>query len=357
MKKIYVNGVGLTSKNIYGLQRYTYELMQELDHIVKKDTIEVLLPKPPEREISFENIYVRRLYEEDFLNKKPKYWSTLGFRKYVKKEKGISMELALNLPLLGADIVAIHDCIQEKFKENCDSLHLKFERYFYFVKTFINLKFSKEVITVSEFSKNDICQIYKIKKDKISVIYNSWQHFDRFGVNANILNELNLEKGKYCFSLGSKYYHKNFKWIIAAAKQNPQLKFIVTGNNPMTKDHLMEEADQVDNIIFTGYLCDESIKALMTFCKVFIHPSFYEGFGIPPLEAMSTGARCIVSNASALPEIYGNSVWYIDPNKYDNIDIEKIMQAEIEDNKNVLNRFAWKKSAEKLYEVIKRHQD
>ena len=77
--------------------------------------------------------------------------------------------------------------------------------------------------------------------------------------------------------------------------------------------------------VVTGALSDEEIKALMRHCKASIQPSFYEGFGIPPMEAMSVGADCIVSNASSLPEVYKNSVWYIDPHDYDSIDLDKIM--------------------------------
>ena len=88
-------------------------------------------------------------------------------------------------------------------------------------------------------------------------------------------------------------------------------------------------------------------------CKAFIHPSLYEGFGLPPLEAMSVGARCIVSNVSSLPEIYGRSVWYIDPYNYNEINLGKIMMEEIEDNTVVLNKYSWNKSAELFYKTIK----
>jgi glycosyltransferase involved in cell wall biosynthesis len=106
-------------------------------------------------------------------------------------------------------------------------------------------------------------------------------------------------------------------------------------------------------VIFTGYLSDEEIKALMNHCKVFVQPSLCEGFGIPPMEAMSVGANCIVSNRASLPEVYLNSVWYIDPEDYDNINIDKIMQSSKNDNDVILNLYSWKKSALELFNYLK----
>lgn len=105
---------------------------------------------------------------------------------------------------------------------------------------------------------------------------------------------------------------------------DPQYFFVVTGAKQVVTDTSFE-GDIPENMVFTGYLSDEEIKALMRHCKASIQPSFYEGFGIPPMEAMSVGADCIVSNASSLPEVYKNSVWYIDPHDYDSIDLDKIM--------------------------------
>jgi glycosyltransferase involved in cell wall biosynthesis len=157
--------------------------------------------------------------------------------------------------------------------------------------------------------------------------------------------------GKYFFALGSRSYHKNFKWIVEAAKQNPQYRFVVSGTNSLsTSDTALDT--KLDNLIYAGYLSDEQVKALMTHCKAFLQPSLYEGFGIPPLEAMSTGARCIVSNTTSLPEIYGDSVWYIDPLDYQDINIDKIMSGKIEDNYEVRNKYSWRRSACKLYALM-----
>ena len=90
----------------------------------------------------------------------------------------------------------------------------------------------------------------------------------------------------------------------------------------------------------------------MMYCIAFIQPSFSEGFGIPPLEAMSLGCKLIVSNSTCFPEIYGNAVCYINPFKYDDINMEKILKQRVSDGNIILSRYSWKQSAEQLIAII-----
>ena len=139
--------------------------------------------------------------------------------------------------------------------------------------------------------------------------------------------------------------------MISAAKQSPNKTFVISGSTNFEGNAGSESIPE--NVIFTGYLTDEEIKSLMANCTAFIQPSIIEGFGIPPMEAMSAGANCIVSNTSSLPEIYRNSVWYIDPLNYENINLEDIMANEIESKDLILNRFSWEKSSLKLNSLIR----
>ena len=101
-----------------------------------------------------------------------------------------------------------------------------------------------------------------------------------------------------------------------------------------------------------GYVSDEEAKALMIHCKAFLFPTFYEGFGMPPMEALSCGARAIVSDTPTMNEVYGNTVYYINPNNA-NVDLEKLVMTKVEPAENVLSRFSWRKSAEMFYDTIK----
>jgi glycosyltransferase involved in cell wall biosynthesis len=91
------------------------------------------------------------------------------------------------------------------------------------------------------------------------------------------------------------------------------------------------------NVIFLGYLDDEKVKALMERCRAFILPSYYEGFGLTPLEALSCGSQIIISNAASLPEIYGKTAHYIDPYSI-NIDLEQLLKEPVESPDKIIKK-------------------
>lgn len=357
MKTVYINGFSLAAKELYGIQRFTYETLRELDGMIEKGSLAVLVPADCEKDFGFKNISVIKTtmhtVEKKLLVKiKKRLWAYFGCPAYAKLHGGLSMDLLLTFPWLSCDIFAFYDCIFEKVDRNFVTVSDKLKRKIHMMLTRRNLKHCKAVITISKYSRKDIMECYHIPKKKIAIVYTSWEHFNRVVPDESVIERLGLKKGSYCFSLGSRYYHKNFKWVVAAAKQNPQYVFVVSGSDILSSSDSQLNDERPDNLIFTGYISDEEVKALMSNCKVFIQPSLYEGAGMPPMEAMSTGARCIVSNRTSLPEYYGDSVWYIEPEKYDGIDIDEIMKAEIEDNSKVLERFSWKRSAIRLNKVI-----
>lgn len=164
------------------------------------------------------------------------------------------------------------------------------------------------------------------------------------------ISRWNYDDSKMC-SLSPQ---KNFVWIMEVAKRNPQCQFVITGKAEGFT-HLGADDLKTDNLHFTGYLKDGEIKSLMQHCRAFIHPAIYEGFGIPPLEAMSCGAELILSPATCLPEVYEKSAHYIDPYNYD-VDLDALLKEPIEDSQKILDKYDWAKEAEKLYEVLKEIQ-
>lgn len=358
MKTVYINGSTLAADELYGIQRFTYELLRELDRFVPKGSVELLVPFDCKKDFGFKNITVTLIEgihsKRSGLADKLRYrlWNLFGFPMYAQRRGGLSMDLLLTFPLIRCDIFALYDCIFERVERDFDTPKAKLKRALHILLTRIGLNRSRAVITISKNSKRDIMEYYRIPSKKIAIIYTAWQHMDRVTADDSVLERLGLERGSYCFSLGSRHYHKNFRWVAAAARQNPQYTFVVSGSELLnTSDRDLDEG-KPDNLIFTGYISDEEVKALMAGCRVFIQPSLYEGAGMPPMEAMSTGAKCIVSNVTSLPELYKGSVWYIDPLKYDGIDIDAIMTGGIEDNRRVLELYSWRRSARKLYAVI-----
>ena len=110
-----------------------------------------------------------------------------------------------------------------------------------------------------------------------------------------------------------------------------------------------------ENVYMLGYITDEDACSLMKNCRAFIFPSLYEGFGLPPLEALALGADVIASNTTSLPEVLGRSVHYIDPNDY-NVSLDKLLTETIDSPNEALSRFSWKKSSERLLGIIKEYR-
>ncbi len=353
MKKIVINGSGLIGTEIYGVQRVTLEILKELDEIVEEGQVEVIVPSDGFYYKKFKNIQVKKV---DIFSKMTKIkkmlWDLFVFPIVAKKECSLTVDFMLGLPIVPLDVVMIHDCISELFVQNSVTLKSKISRLLYMFRVFVNVYFCKKVLTVSECSKKDIIKIYGVNGKKIDVIPLGWQHFNNIAFDDDVLDEFNLVPGKYFFSLGSRYKHKNFRWIISAAWNNDDYKFVITGTSSLNKSDAYLNKKIPNNLVFTGYLSDEKVKTLMKYCKAFIQPSLYEGFGIPPMEAMSVGARCIISKTGSLPEIYKDSVWYIDPNDYDKNNLDVIMNEKIRPNKFVLKKYDWKITAKKIKEIL-----
>ena len=105
----------------------------------------------------------------------------------------------------------------------------------------------------------------------------------------------------YVFALGSMAPHKNYKWIVEAAKKNPDIIFAVAGGKELTTFGTGGEIEEGNNLLYLGYISDEEAKALMINAMAFLFPSLYEGFGIPPFEAMAVGTEVIASRSLLAP--------------------------------------------------------
>ena len=348
------NGGTLANKRRFGIQRYTLELLKQLDNRVKPNEVCLVIPRRHSEALCFSNIRIIELPgSTDGLLGKIK-WNHFTFPRFAKRN-GIGVDLLLALPLPGCDVVCIHDCITELFPENRKGIKGALSRQFYMRKVRRALKTSSVVLSVSHSAARDISRYYAIPEKSIRVVPNGWQHMLQIKQDNTILSRLGLNAGEYFFALGSRYAHKNFQWITEAAVQNPHESFVVTGTSSFSKNDGADDSGDIPNVIFTGYLTDEEIKALMVSCRAFIQPSFNEGFGIPPLEAMSVGADCIVSDIPVFHEIYGESVWYFDPHSYGDIDVDSILSdLRPTPATSVLQKYSWEKSATVLLEELRR---
>jgi glycosyltransferase involved in cell wall biosynthesis len=348
LKTILINGYFLCRK-ITGVERYAYEITSRLDKLCKSDEIAIIVPVDAVNIPKYENIRIIRhgktvqhiLWQMFTLQ-----WFLITHREYTVLEFGNTA-----LPF-APGIVFLHDIYCEffpkDFKRKRDKIARAYNRWQYRLIA----KHSKHIVTVSNFSKNQIIQYCKAKPENISVIYNGWNHFRNIKAEYSIFNDFPALSKPFFFSLGSLSKRKNIKWIIEYAQRNPDSLFAISGVSLPTV-----KADELDNstpqnIILFGYLDDSKVKALMEKCKAFILPSYYEGFGIPPLEALSCGAQIIVAKAASLPEIYGNTAHYIDPFNTD-VDLDALLSEPVEKPDAILAKYSYDTSACLVYNLIK----
>lgn len=347
MRKYAINGRFLVRKQT-GQERFAQELTRELDNISQNGEISLIVPAYAKNIPPYKNIKVIK-----YGNIKSHFWEQINFYHYIKKHKLTSINLTTTCPLFSPDIVCLHDaCIFEIKDLLTQNLYGKLSTFWHKIIFRFAAKKAIKILTVSNYSKNKLIHYLHVNPNRIEVIYNAWQHFNRIQKDDNILTKLpsHIIPKQYFLALSSLTPQKNFIWIKEVAKRNPNEQFVICGSaEGFTK--LGEQDLKTDNLYFTGYLTDGEIKSLMTNCKAFIHPAIYEGFGIPPLEAMSCGAPLIISTATCLPEIYENSVHYIDPFDY-NINLDNLLAQKIESPDIILKKFNWRQEAEKLYRLL-----
>lgn len=342
------------SEYTVGVQRYAMQLLLELDRRLDAgeitDQIILLVPENASWTSPFQKIQVVRKGSNE--NKIKKYiWQQWVFPRFVRSQKAVGIDLTLALPVWGCDVYAIHDCIVEKYPENLAD-HKLFRRLYLAKLHLIAKRRHCRFLTVSECSKKDIISYYHIEPDRIDVVPDGWEHMQAIEPDMTIFDRIpEIKEGHYFFSLGSKYRHKNIRWILQAARRNPETYFVITGSNAFSREHEHLETEKPDNVIFTGYLSDGEMKALMAHCRALIQPSFYEGFGIPPLEALSLGKDIIIAKASCFPEIYGETAYYIDPTDAD-IDLETLLSQRKASPTQVLERYSWHRAAALLMEAL-----
>lgn len=349
MSCIYVNGRFLTQP-ITGISRFAYEICKELSKIIK---LTIIVPKN-----SIQSSYdITGLNIVEFGRLKSHFWEQISLPLFLRNKKNY---ILLNLSGLGpvickSKITTIHDV---SFLYNPKWFSLP---YYIFYKTVTPLiiNTSLHLLTVSEFSKAEILKYYRCDSDKISIIYNAVD-FSFFKESKDISHpQLNS-----FLTVGSIDPRKNLVRLIKAF-QNPilkdyELRIIGSKNKIFNDTHLNESILVNDNIRFLGRLSDSEMINEYKKTSLFISASLYEGFGIPPLEALTLGCNVAVSDIPVYHEVFNEAVHYINP-KNENEMAKDIIRA-FKSGKGhkttiidfITNKYSWTKSALELKKIIEK---
>lgn len=289
---------------------------------------------------------------------------------FFKESADVSMFFNFFLPpiLKGKKVVVVYDTVINDFPETVkarNKLLLKLN-----VKR--SIRQADMVITISEFSKQQIIRHYRKDEKQITVIScaadrNKYYPIDGF-VMPTAVKECYGIPDRYYLYLGTLEPRKNITRLIEAyaeaLKTDASLpKLVLAGGKGWLYDDIFSSVKNMgleNMVIFTGYVKDEDVADLMRGAQVFCFPSLYEGFGMPPLEAMACGTPVITSDCSSLPEVVGDCGLKVDP-----YSVESITQALITANSEKFYNtqrnaglrqaecFSWEKSAEKLLDKLR----
>jgi glycosyltransferase involved in cell wall biosynthesis len=220
-------------------------------------------------------------------------------------------------------VVTIHDLAFERMPETFTrrgSFQLK-------LTVRRTAKKAARIATVSEYSRQDLLNIYNLTPEKVAVTYNGVG--SSFVPQPSIPNEAEEIRRRFGVSrdfllaVGSLQPRKNMVRLIRAYAKlrseredfRPQL--VIVGRKLWLASEIFDEVKRqrwADDVILTGYVADEDLPALYRAARAFVYPSLFEGFGLPPLEAMACGTPVVTSDVSSLPEVTGDAALLIDPN-------------------------------------------
>jgi glycosyltransferase involved in cell wall biosynthesis len=218
-------------------------------------------------------------------------------------------------------VVTIHDCIHLRFPQYLPSR----AAYFYArASMWAATHRADRILTVSKASKRDILHYFNVPPEKIEVVYNALD--ERFGATpdegaiARVRERYQLDHGFVLYA-GNIKPHKNLVRLIEAfdglrRDGFDDLKLLIIGDEiskwPALR-HAVHARKLHRHVRFLGFLSDDTLAALYRMAAVFVFPSLYEGFGLPPLEAMASGTPVVTSNVSSLPEVAGDAAVLVDP--------------------------------------------
>jgi glycosyltransferase involved in cell wall biosynthesis len=371
-----------------GLGRYVQELVDNLININEERgaEFEYVIFLSPE---NFDQFHSSSIFVKKKLISLPWYsWrEQIFFPSLIKKEKLDLMHFPhFNVPIFSTTpfVVTIHDLILTRFPSRRSSMlpvvlyWLKQLAYRIVIST--AMRRAKRVIAVSHFTKQDIVNKFKIDSEKVMVTYEGVANLTK-GQDENFIEnrqDLILEKYKikspFLLYVGNAYPHKNLEFLLQSFRElliyYPDLSLVMVGKEDYFYKRLKKQAQAMgiytkknnDNpVIFTAYTPDADLAILYKRALVYVFPSLYEGFGLPPLEAMSFSCPVLSSDQASLPEILAEAALYFNPyQQIDFLDKAKLLisdaslrhRLQVEGARNI-RRFDWRKCSEETLDIYR----
>lgn len=369
-RKIAVNTRLLLKDKLEGIGTFTAETFKIICRQHPEDEFHFIFDRPYDDEFLFaENIVAHVISPPVRHPLLAKVWYDIQIPRILKKinaEVFVSPDAMTSLRTKIPSLVIIHDI---NFVHRPADLPKKW-REFYLKNTPKFLQHATRVGTVSNFSKRDIIENYGTDEIKIDVIYNGVKESLTRTSSPEATSFVNkFSKGSpYFFYIGSINPRKNIKNLLKAfdrfkSNEIQNFKLIIGGEAMWEMSYIKETMDQMNHkaaVVFTGRLSDHELSCFLSSATALTYIPFFEGFGIPVIEAMSCETAVITSNTTSLPEVCGDAALLVDPENVEEIaaamsrisDNLELRSELIEKGKVQFKKFSWENSANALYQSI-----
>lgn len=360
-----------------GLGRYTQKLIENLEKADKTNQYFIFL-----REENF----------NDYIPRNKNFHKILADYRWYTLSEQISMPRLLNkynldlvhfphfnVPLFYKKpfIITIHDLILLHFPTirgttlNPLFYWLKYAAYKIVIRSAI--KRAKKIIAVSNFTREDILKSYNVAENRIAVTYEAGDltgEIKEIGKIGNIGGDIILKKygiiKPYILYVGNAYPHKNLEALVLAFEifnKDNNRQMVLVGKEDYFYQRLKKfaESRKIKDIIFAGFVPDSELNAVYKNSSLYVFPSLYEGFGLPPLEAMARGIPVASSNHPCMKEILQNSAYYFDASRPENIakaigillNNRGLRKELIKKGYEQVKKYSWEKMARETLKIYK----
>lgn len=348
-----VNGRYLTQKAT-GVHRYAFEICNKLHEMGVDFHVAIPQEIDPGYKFTFKTVKCGSLNTH--------MWEQISLPRYLKS---IGSPLLISFTGCGPlnydnQIMTIHDVSHERYPQWFSK---NYYRFYHFMMPRIGRK-AHAVLTVSEFSKDEIVDTLGLDKDKIHVIHSNVPFHNKPSKDEILNFRRNPDAERYIIAVSSMDPRKNFVRLVEAFDkiEDKSIKLYIIGmsfkafNTPDLQKLINER------VHLPGYIPDEALQAMYQNALLSVYPSLYEGFGLPPLESMTYGCPAINSSIPALREVSEDAALYVDPYDVEDMTIKINQLLEDESLRQALRlrgleqikKYSWDKSAKQVYELAQR---
>ena len=350
MKKIFIIGKFFCQR-VTGTQRYARELLNQFDRLLSPENhwnveVEILVPPCAQPMPRYTNLRVRTVGWMSGTR-----WEQIELPQHCRGH--ILFTLSGGAPILHPrNVVTIHDAAVVASPAGYSPAY----RLWHGNLCRRMARKAEHIFTVSNFSKSEIVKWYRAAAEKISVTYLGSDHFSSLEADPSARARFGIS-GKYVLAAGVQNPNKNFDGVVQAVcdHNTSGIPLVIAGG---CDGNVYRKSMRLPNgVRALGYVTDPELKALYENASCFVFPSLYEGFGLPPLEAMASGCPVVVSRAGSLPELFDGAAFFCDP--YDPEDIAAAIQRAVKsppsaagELKAFARKFSWAACACQTLEAI-----